>query len=233
MISFIVPAYNEEVLIADCIRSIKALGLPSYELIVVDNGSTDRTGDVAWEMGARVLPEPHKGVTRARQAGFEVASGDILAFVDADNILPKSWLRAALSALSDPRVVVASGPIIYPGLPSWKQLLTSLFYGVARLTHLIWPMVQGGNFIVKRSALVQAGGFNTSIEFYGEDTDTAVRLSKVGRVVLCPDMWSWSSPRRMHEEGLFITGARYVVNYAWVSLFGHPWSDHYNDIRPD
>ena len=233
MLSFVVPAYNEESLIVGCIQSIirEADSVPC-EIIVVDNGSTDNTAHLARLAGAHVIFEPRKGITRARQAGFDLVKYDLAAFIDADSTLPPGWLDFALAALKDPEVVAASGPVIYHEMPLHKRITTFSFYFLAKAAHQIRPMLQGGNFILRRQALRDAGGFNTEIDFYGEDTDTAVRLSRIGKINFDLDMWVYTSARRMNEEGLLATGAKYVVNYVWIWLFGKPWSAEYRDHRP-
>src|SRR6202789_4422156 len=232
MLSFVVPAYNEESLIVGCIQSIirEADSVPC-EIIVVDNGSSDNTAHLARLAGAHVIFESCKGITRARQAGFELAKYDLVAFIDADSTLPPGWLDFAIAAIKG--AVAASGPVIYCEMPLHKRITTFTFYCLAKVAHQIRPMLQGGNFILRRQALRDAGGFNTEIDFYGEDTDTAVRLSKVGKINFDLDMWVYTSARRMNEEGLLAPGAKYIANYVWIWLFGKPWSTEYRDHRVD
>lgn len=230
-ISFVVPAYNEEAVIARCIKSIQAeAGNFPHEIIVVDNGSTDRTIELAEKAGAHVFYAKQKGVTRARQKGFDVARYDTIAFIDADNEIPNGWLAHALTNLMPPQVVAVSGPVVYQELGVLARVVSFGFYLVANVAHHIFPMLQGGNFVLKRSALTQAGGF-PDLDFWGEDTETGRRLSRVGVVNFDLNMWAYSSGRRVMAEGLFMTGARYAVNYLSIHLFGKPASKSYNDIR--
>jgi glycosyltransferase involved in cell wall biosynthesis len=233
VITFVVPAFNEEAYIGRCLRSIAADNADRpHEVIVVDNGSTDLTVEIAHRLGATVISEDRKGVTRARQTGFEAAKNDTVAFIDADNEVPDGWTLTALEMLDDPRTVVVSGPPVYFEMSRWKRGVVFAFYLVTRaMSHLV-PVVQGGCFALKGSALRQIGGFDKEIEFYGEDTDTAVRLSHVGKVVFSLDLCMWSSARRLTEEGLFLAGGRYVLNFIWVQVLGRPYSDQYRDIRP-
>jgi glycosyltransferase involved in cell wall biosynthesis len=236
MISFVIPAYNEEELIADCIGSIRyavALAkIKEYEIIVVDNNSTDNTSNRAKGLGAKVISEKRKGVTRARQAGLEAARYELVAFIDADNFLPEEWVRFALATMDDRKVVAAAGPLVYHDLGLGKRLTGFLFYLFAKAVHYVLPMTTGGNCILRKSALVAVGGFNTEIDFYGDDTDTAVRLSKVGKVKFDLDLWTFSSARRMEAEGFFVIGLRYIANWAWIWIFGKPLTTSYYDHRP-
>jgi GT2 family glycosyltransferase len=91
--------------------------------------------------------------------------------------------------------------------------------------------VQGGNFVVSRTALEAIGGFNTAISFYGEDTDIARRLNAVGEVSFTFDLRMFSSARRLKTEGLLTMAFRYALNYLWTTFLHHPYTDTYIDIR--
>lgn len=92
-------------------------------------------------------------------------------------------------------------------------------------------MLQGGNYIVKKSALEAIGGYDTSIQFYGEDTDIARRVNKIGKVKFTFGLPMYSSGRRLSGEGAFTIGLRYAMNYFWVILFKRPYSKNNADIR--
>jgi len=234
-ITFIIPAFNEEKLISFAIRSIQEemAGRPNdYEILVVDNASTDRTSEVALEHGAHVVQELKRGIVAARQAGYLHAKYDLLANIDADNVVPTGWLDRALAGL-DAATVVVTGPLVYPEFSRIMQVLTRFFYFLGRISHLILgTMVQGGNFIVRKSALDTVGGYNTDVVFFGEDTDFAVRIARVGNVKLVPKMWVYSSARRFQVEGIVLTTWRYVLNYLTVTFVGKPVTTEYQDIRP-
>ena len=92
-------------------------------------------------------------------------------------------------------------------------------------------MLQGGNFVLRKSALDKVGGFNTSIDFYGEDTDIACRMCEVGDVKFSFSFPIYSSGRRLAKEGIFTTGCRYAVNYLWTICFHRPFTETSTDIR--
>jgi GT2 family glycosyltransferase len=92
-------------------------------------------------------------------------------------------------------------------------------------------MVQGGNFVLRASALRAIGGFNTDIAFYGEDTDVARRLNRVGKVVFTFQLKMFSSARRLKNEGMLIIGWRYTINYLWTTFRKRPFTEEYIDIR--
>jgi glycosyltransferase involved in cell wall biosynthesis len=232
MLSFVIPALNEEALIGRCIESIRQECADwRYEIIVVDNGSTDNTVAIATEHGATIVIEPRKGVTRARQRGLEAAVYDIVAFIDADNEIPAGWAPCAIWAMHYHKAVAASGPLVFDDMRLFKRIVVGFFYTLGRMMQAVAPMLQGGNFILRRDKMIEAGGFNIDIDFYGEDTDTAVRLSKLGKVRFELGMWAWSSSRRFDHEGLTRVGGRYLLNYAWMWITGRPWTLHHLDHR--
>ena len=195
-LSFVIPAYNEEAYLPACLESIlrqtSACGV-STEIIVVNNASTDGTRDVALSYPAiQLVDEPRKGLTHARQAGFDSCTGELIANVDADSRLPEGWVAQVLDTFQrNPSLLALSGPLVYYDLTPRQSLLVRVFYGMAWATYAlnryvlrVGSMVQGGNFVVTRSGLQRIGGFNLSIPFYGEDTDIARRLNELGEVRL-------------------------------------------------
>jgi cellulose synthase/poly-beta-1,6-N-acetylglucosamine synthase-like glycosyltransferase len=245
--SFVIPAYNEEACIGACIKSVRkemrAYGC-DVEIIVVNNASTDRTAEVAssWP-DVRVVFERRKGLLFARQRGFEESHGDLLACIDADTIVPKGWIGKAIRAFErSPRLVCLTGPYIYYDLSPLVRVVVTLWYMVAVLFagylnqyfFRTGAMVQGGNYVVRRSALEKIGGYNTRIAFYGEDTDLARRLVRVGKVKFTFRLSLFTSGRRLRNEGVFQTGVAYAVNGISVLTRGRPSTRKYTDIRePD
>jgi glycosyltransferase involved in cell wall biosynthesis len=243
LISFVVPAFNEEALIASCLAAIQAEIARSgcrAEIIVVNNNSTDGTRRIASSIpGVVIVDEPQRGLVQARRAGCRTANGQLIANIDADTILPEGWLRTALEEFSrSPDLVTLSGPCIYYDLSRSAQFIAAVFYRIAFASYLLvrfvlgaGSMIQGGNFIVSKNALETAGGFNSDFCFYGEDTDLALRLSKVGPVKFSLKLPALSSGRRFAAEGLVRTGLRYAVNYVWTIFFKHPFTLTWLDVR--
>ena len=244
-ISFVIPAYNEEQRLPACLEAVERElhRTPSdAEVIVVNNASTDRTGEVARKHAwVRVVDEPRKGLVRARHAGLMAATGELIANVDSDTMLPEGWLATVLGEFArDKKLAALSGPFIYYDLSAAQRAAVKVFYFFGYLSHLAnqhvfrtGAMLQGGNFIVRRTHLEQAGGFDTSIEFYGEDTDVARRVSKVGRVKWTFRLPMYASGRRLAHEGVVMTGLRYAGNYLHTLLRGKPLTETYTDIRED
>ena len=234
--SIVIPAHNEAKCIAGCLRHVLDNTPPDLlEILVVDNASTDDTAAIAARFEkVRVVHEPEKGLTRARQRGLIEAKGELLGYIDADCLMPDWWFPLAAREFgADSRLVCLSGPYIYHDLPYWQQKASELYWGtIARpVAATTGFMTVGGNFIAKKQALNAMGGFDKTIAFYGEDTDIARRLSAHGKVKFLPTFAMPTSGRRLASEGFFRTGLRYSVNYAWVALFKRPFSHRYQDIR--
>ncbi len=242
-LSFVIPAYNEEAYLPACLESIlrqtSACGV-STEIIVVNNASTDGTRDVALSYPAiQLVDEPRKGLTHARQAGFDSCTGELIANVDADSRLPEGWVAQVLDTFQrNPSLLALSGPLVYYDLTPRQSLLVRVFYGMAWATYAlnryvlrVGSMVQGGNFVVTRSGLQRIGGFNLSIPFYGEDTDIARRLNELGEVRFTFDLTMLSSARRLKKEGILTMAWRYSVNYLWTTFLERPFTHEHLDIR--
>ncbi len=242
-LSFVIPAYNEESYIGKCLESVVSEQKNAdceVEIIVVNNASTDSTGEIAKSFpGVIVVDEPRKGLTFARQAGFKAATGELIANIDSDSVLTPGWIETVLEEFSKNKKLVAlSGPFIYYDLPLAMNLgIRSYYYFgfggylVNRFILKAGSLLQGGNFVVTKSALEKIGGYDLSITFYGEDTDMARRMSEVGDTKFTFKLPMYSSGRRLKYEGVFTMLWKYPINYFWVLIFKKPFTNSYIDIR--
>jgi glycosyltransferase involved in cell wall biosynthesis len=246
-ISFVVPAYNEEALLTrsltairdEIIRAGQILGQDA-EIIVVNNASTDNTREVAEAIeGVTVVDEPRKGLVQARWCGFEASRGALIANIDADTVIPPGWLTEVLKQFGrNASLVGLSGPYIYYGVPRRVNLVVAAYYRLAYSAYLfnrfvlnVGSMLQGGNFVVKREAMLKLGQPSLRFSFYGEDTDMARRLSKVGGVKFTFRLPAQSSGRRLVGEGVFTIGLRYSMNFFWATFRKKPFTEAWQDIR--
>lgn len=207
MISVIVPAHNEEEGIGETLRRIRSQDFEDYELLVVNNASTDRTGEVA-ERYAKVINEPKKGLSRARNAGARGARGSVLFFVDADTHLEDGTLGAISSVFSDGGVAVATGPIKpIEELGAAKRLTFAASFDWMLHASVVVrrPYFAGNNLAVRRTAFDGAGGFNESMVTC-EDGDMTRRASSFGRAVFSRGIRVRTSARRIIDWG----AGRYV-----------------------
>jgi glycosyltransferase involved in cell wall biosynthesis len=190
ILSFIIPALNEEQRIGGCLRSIQQLELPAgvgrIEIVVVDNRSTDRTVQLSQEHGAKVVNVAPGFPSRARNVGARSATGDWLAFVDADCELASDWLSVCGShLLKDVGVVAVGAAMRDPGSDTpwveraWYELAYARRAGEFRKSK--W--LPSFNLLVRRSAFDAIGGFDESLSTC-EDCDLGYRLATLGGLIL-------------------------------------------------
>lgn len=236
-LSVVIPAYNEEKYIGRCLEElITQAGKDIFEIIVVDNASTDKTAEVAKKYkGVKVVREERKGLTRARQAGLMAAKGDLIAYIDADTHVKPGWFHKVRQEFEkNKRLVCLSAPYSLYDVSKWKRIAMWSYWNLlAYPTYAILMryMVLGANFVAKRSVLLKIGGFDESIEFYGEDTDIARRLHKIGKVKFLRKSLVNSSARRMEAEGWVKMGLKYTTNFFSEILLHKPATQAYKDHR--
>lgn len=227
-VSVVVPAYNEEKYIARCLRALSEQEYDSYEVIVVDNASTDGTSKAAIELADKVVHEPVKGVAGARQRGWKEACGEIVAFTDADTLVPKNWLNVIEENFKD-SVLAVYGPVYLDcnGMEGW--LAEHAFTLFLKISHSMRrPNVVGSNFAVKRRALEAAGGFNVSASS-AEDVELGLRLLELGEIEFDQKMIVHTSPRRL-KAGYWRFFKHHALNYASMMLFGKT-DRSFDDVR--
>lgn len=242
-ITVIVCAHDEERHLPACLHSLLAQTRPPDELLVVNNASRDRTGEVARRIpGVRVVDEPRKGLVVARETGRRHATGELLAYVDADCRAPIGWLAAVERRFArDETLIALSAPYRFYDWTLFGRLLIRAYdVTLAPLTQLLVKRVlrigtvfYGGNFAVRRAALDRIGGFDTSIEFHGEDTNLGRRLFAIGKVCLFQDCYLHTSARRYVAMGTGAVVRLYVRNFVSELLHHRPKDTTHVDVRTD
>lgn len=212
MISVVIPAYNEEKTLGRCLRSLaqQYTSLP-YEIIVVDNNSTDNTQRIAQtylkKMRIRVIPERRKGRGAARRAGFRVAKGEVILSTDADAAVPPNWVETlATTLLNKPYVAITGTSKVedsslfvnhaYNLMQPMSMIVYRLFFGHYWLS--------GFNFGIRRDIYMQSGGFDPDLNVQ-EDIDLSFRVARLGRILFLPTLAVVVSGRRY--SGGFLRGA--------------------------
>lgn len=198
MLSFIVPAHNEERWIGTCLDSIRGamdkIAEP-YEVIVVDDASTDSTRRIAEEMGARIIPVELRKISAVRNAGARAARGEMFFFVDADTQANEAAIRAALGAMRGGAVGGGCVPDLDGTIPTWGRIIHYFACKAGRLIRLV-----GGCFVFcTRKAYEATGGFSESL-YAGEDIAFVRALEKVGRFVV-PKPTVVTSARKLDVVG--------------------------------
>lgn len=180
--SVIIPAKNEQENIGRCLDSILQVEWDpqQFEIIVVDNGSSDSTASIARGRGALVLVQPGLSVAALRNFGAARASGELLAFMDADCTVAHSWLRQAAKYLDRDDIVCFGSP---PGVPSGATWVQRAWYQVRSkkvpLGETAW--LESMNMFVRRDVFSRCHGFDEKLVSC-EDYDLSLRLQRVGKV---------------------------------------------------
>jgi glycosyltransferase involved in cell wall biosynthesis len=185
VVSFIIPAYNEERLLGATLDALhaaaRAVGEP-YELIVVDDASTDLTAVVARRHGAVLVSVAHRQIAATRNSGARAASGELLIFVDADTLVNEAVVRAAVQAMRDGAAGGGAGVRFDGVVPMFARLLLPVFVRLFRAVG--WAA--GCFLFCKRDAFVAVGGFDET--FYGaEELVISRALKRQGRFVILRD----------------------------------------------
>ena len=203
----VIPARNEEVYLPLTLRALAGQRHAPDEVIVVDNGSTDRTVQVARDWGATVLRCERPGVAHTRQMGLEAARSEWVATTDADSLPSPQWLEKLSEAA--PGRAALYGPMRFCGVaPYWSRLSGagySAFLHVCRV--LGKPNLAGANMAYSREAALLTGGY-ADVEAY-EDVILGQALARLGEVAFVPGALVETSARRLD---------RGVLPFAWQHL---------------
>lgn len=240
-LSVIVCAHNEARFLPACLHSLLAQTRLPDEILVINNASTDETGAVAAQVPhVRVVDEPRKGLVVARETGRRAARGDVLVYLDADCRAPLTWLeRVERRFLRDRALIALSGPYrFYDWDLLGRALVRTYDLTVAPAVQLLVKHVlgagtifYGGNFAARAYALDLIGGFDTTIEFHGEDTNVGRRLARAGKVSLFLDCYLYTSARRYIAMGKAQVFRIYVRNFLSEIVRHRPTDTSHVDVR--
>jgi glycosyltransferase involved in cell wall biosynthesis len=182
MLSFIIPAYNEEFELTRCLAAIHSAAETTahpYELIVVDDGSTDKTAEVARSAGVILVQIQRRQIAAARNAGAKVARGEILFFVDADTRIIATHVVDAIAALRTGYSGGSARVAVDGVIPRWARI----FVGVFSILYFANNLGAGAFLFTTRENFDRAGGFDEQL-FIGEEVFLSIALKKIGRFKL-------------------------------------------------
>jgi glycosyltransferase involved in cell wall biosynthesis len=211
-----VPAYNESCYLGAALRSLQAQDFPgSYEIIVVDNNSTDGTAEIAASYGVKVVRELTAGVCQARQRGTVAARGEIVVSTDADTVQPANWLsRIDEQFRRSERIVGVAGPCRYQNPSWWADAYPKLLFGTVARVFAITGCVfylSATNTAFRRAAFP---GYDLTMTQGGDELDLLRRLRRTGKVVWVQDNVVATSARRLQKGllyNLFVTFLTYYL----------------------
>ena len=237
LISVVIPAYNEELFIVPCLKSLKMQNFNgSFEVIVVDNNSSDNTADFARQHGAKVVFEARKGVCVARQAGTEAARGQIIISTDADTTFAPDWLQKVWDGFSNnPGVIAITSPVRFTDAPMWGKVYPAILFGsinaLYKLTGKVW-YISACNTAFRKNGWP---GYNTHLTQAGDEFDFLTKLQHVGRLMFLQDNIVFTSSRRLRKGLLynfFVTLLfYYILDYSVGRLFGKSLFGSYPAFR--
>jgi len=186
--SIIIPAKNEETNIRYCLDALKALDFPTheYEVIVVDNGSFDKTVSIVKEYGHAVYIKPHLTLSGLRNFGASVALGGVFVFLDADCVPDKAWLKNISTTLEESEVGCTGSTPIAPSNGTWVEKVWSSFR-TRRKNKAYTSWINSSNFIVRRELFLKIDGFNENVKTC-EDVDICMRLNKICKILFEPSI---------------------------------------------
>lgn len=192
-VSVIIPALNEAKNLPACLDGLnkQECVTAGVEVIVVDNGSTDRTREIGQALGARAVIEARRGRSFARNAGIRAAGGEVLVFLDADCVPRSGWLQGVLSAFKDAAVGCAAGEIenevLGGGLAEFMGRKGYLSQA-DNFAHPFLPYAATGNVAFRKTVLDRIGGFDVKL-WTGQDADLCWRmqLETEYKIKLVPD----------------------------------------------
>ena len=208
MLSFVVPAYNEELELPATINAIQnAAKDRQYEIIVVDDGSTDATAKIAWDAGAKVISINRRQIAAARNAGAHAANGEILFFVDGDTRINEKHVNGAIAALDE----VCSGGgariIVDGATPLWALVFTKAFCAL----YFALNLGAGAFLFTTRKNFDAVGGFDEKF-FIGEEVYFSIAIRKLGRFrILREPVVTSGRKLRMYSAGEILGNSLSVI----------------------
>ncbi len=216
-LSIVIPAYNESSHIGKLLASLAdQVGSEAFEVVVVDNGSTDDTAAVARQsaggLDLRVISEPRRGRGAARAAGFAAAKGEIILSTDADTAVPRNWIALRAKQLRENKTAVAITGTCHiedcrPAINKrFNWLQPQMMRGYRLVFGHYW--LTGSNFAIWREAYEQAGGFDP-VSRDLDDIDLGFRVNKIGKIAMVTDAPVVTSGRRF-QNGLIAGLLPYV-----------------------
>jgi GT2 family glycosyltransferase/DNA-binding beta-propeller fold protein YncE len=224
-VSVVVCAYDAAGTIEECLTSLAALTYPSVEVIVVNDGSRDATTAIARaQAGVRVIDIPNGGLSAARNVGLAAASGEIVAYTDADVRVDPDWLNYLVHTLLTADVIGVGGPNVVPEDDPWMAQCVARAPGGPThvlLNDTVAEHIPGCNMAFRRDALLSIGGFNPVFVRAGDDVDVCWRLQARGlRLGFAPAALVWHHHRKT-IEGFWRQQVGYGEAEAWLHVH-HP-----------
>ena len=227
-ISIVVCTHNGARTISECCEGLRRISYPKFEVIVVDDGSTDGSAAIAREYGFRVISTPNRGLSSARNTGLTAASGEIVAYIDDDAYPDLQWLSYLAYTFMNTDYAAVGGPNIAP--PDDGPLAECIAKAPGGPVHVLISdreaeHIPGCNMAFRKADLEAIGGFDAQFRVAGDDVDLCWRLKQVGRSLgFCPAAMVWH-----HRRSSVRTYWKQQRGYGKAeALLEAKWPDKYN-----
>jgi GT2 family glycosyltransferase len=227
-VSVVICSYNGARVIRDCCAGLRELDYPNYEVIVVDDGSTDGTGDIARSYGFRVIATPNQGLSIARNVGMKAATGEIVAYLDDDARPDPQWLTYLASTFMSTDYAGVGGPNIPPAGDG--LIADCVAHAPGGPIHVLLSdreaeHIPGCNMAFRKACLEAIGGFDPRFRVAGDDVDVCWRLQEQGKKLgFHPAAVVWH-----HRRNSFRAYWRQQRGYGRAeALLERKWPEKYN-----
>ncbi len=228
-ISVVVCSHNGAATIRETFEGIQRLDYPNYEVIVVNDGSTDATPLIASEFPFKLISTQNMGLSSARNTGYQAATGEIIAYTDDDAYPDQHWLRYLALTFIDYNYAGVGGPNLPPPNDGWKADAIANAPGPNHvlLTDKIAEHIPGVNMAFRKKALQAIGGFDTRFWVAGDDVDLCWRIQdEVGPIGFAPAAVVWH-----HRRSSFRKYWKQQVGYGKAeALLEKKWPEKYNTL---
>lgn len=219
-ISVVIPTFNEEKYLQPTLKSFKKQTFTDFELIISDGGSNDKTLEIAKKYSAEIVIVTRSNICLAREAGLKKARGEIIVGADADTVYPENHLEEVASEFEkDKHVVAVSGKAKLVNAPKWATFVWDIIYRtieiVYKLTGII-SYVNAFNLAYKRKVFLKLGGYNTKLDWGGDELDVLARLKKKGKIVYSSKLLPLTDGRR-YNINFFTFLFKHLLYYYWLN----------------
>jgi GT2 family glycosyltransferase len=229
-ISVVICSYNGSRTIADTMDGLAEVDYPDYEVIVIDDGSTDTLADIASGFDVRLIRTANQGLSAARNEGLRAATGEIVAYLDDDARTDPHWLRYLADAYARTGAVAAGGPNIAPAGAGF--IAEAVAHAPGGPVHVLLTDTEadhlpGCNLSIRKSALEEIGGFDPRYRAAGDDVDVCWRLRDVGgALTFSPGAMVWH-----HRRNSARTYWKQQQGYGRAeALLEEKWPERYNPM---